>query len=103
MKPIGVILAALAVLLLSCAGCAAFKKDVKTVADVCRPELEPDVAQMLPLVIAYAACEAQGLNCSEQAAAIVNAGKQDAATCAAAELHAATVKVSAAIPDAGTP
>jgi hypothetical protein len=83
-----------AIAAVSCSGCATVKSDVKAVADVCKPELAGDAEQMLPLVLAYALCDASGGDCSSQAKAIADEGKADAAICAAAELHAATVKLA---------
>lgn len=83
------------------AGCATVKADAKGVAEVCRPELLPDAVQALPLVAALAVCEVQGGDCSGPTDALEALGKTDAKVCAAAELHAATVKLAAV--DAGAP
>lgn len=88
------IAAALAACALLSLGCATVKADVKTFAEVCRPELLPDAAVALPLVVAVAMCEASGGTCEAQLQALAAAGKQDAAACANVMLHDATVKVA---------
>jgi len=90
-----------ACLMLSLSGCATVKADAKDVAAVCRPELLGDAVQILPLVAALAICEAQGQDCSVTISQLEADGKADAQACALAQLHAATVKLSAT-PDAGT-
>lgn len=79
---------------LSLSGCATVKADVKDVAEVCRPELMPDVEQAFPMVLALAACEASSGDCTSELRALVLAGNADAAACSLALLHAATIKVA---------
>jgi len=87
--------AGLAALLATLAGgCATLKADAKAVAEVCKPELLPDAAAALPYVAALAVCEATGADCSGPLGALEALGKADAKACAAAQLHAATVKLA---------
>jgi hypothetical protein len=90
----------LLLLALALTGCATVKADVKTVAEVCRPELLPDVERAFPLVVALSVCEASSGDCTSEVNALALAGKADATTCALAELHQATITVTAVVPTA---
>lgn len=91
---LGLALVGCLVVLCLAPGCATVKTDVKAVAEVCRPELMPDVERAFPLVLALAACEASSGDCTSEMNALAVAGKGDAATCGLALLHDATVRVA---------
>lgn len=100
----GIVGAALAICtLLSLTGCAALKKDVASVADVCRPELVGDVETALPYAMALVVCEVLGTNCQTALDDLKALGKQDATMCALAEAHAAIVKLANPDPCQGDP
>lgn len=94
-------LLALFALLMAFAGCASFWADTKAVADVCRPELAPDVEAALPYVMVLIGCEAAHADCTATLNDLKALGTADAVQCALAEAHAAVVKLSGA--DAGAP
>lgn len=105
MKPIGVILAALAVLLLSLAGCATVKSELKSVEQSCKGTAIADVEAVLPYVVDLAVCASRGEDCSVTLKQMESLGLSDlpgAKTCALAKVHDATVKLATAS-DAGTP
>lgn len=82
--------------LLGLSGCATTQADVKAVAEVCTPQLAGDAVQALPLVIALVTCETTGGDCSSEVTAVEHGAELDAAACALAEVHAATVHAAAA-------
>ena len=94
-------LLALAALLMAFAGCASFWPDVKAAADVCRPELAPDVEAVMPYVLVLVGCEIAHGDCTATLNDIAALGKADATQCALAEAHAVVVKLAGA--DAGAP
>lgn len=92
---IGPVIAALAVLgLCMFGGCATVKSDAKAIAEVCRPELAPDVATALPYVAALAVCEVQHNDCSSILTTLKDLGKADAQACATAQIHQEIVNLS---------
>lgn len=103
MKPIGILIAALAVLLLSCAGCATVKADIKSVEQSCKGTAIQDVEAVLPYVVQLAVCEAEQADCSAIFRQMEALGVSDipgAKTCALAKIHDATVKLATTV-DAG--